>query len=168
MEVEAPSPFGYLTQYHWDGNSNLVQQDVQNVDKDNNVVGSNPWFTTTYTYTCRDQLASITEEIASGTTRTTTFTYDENGNRVTLTKPQSNVETWTYDRARPGDLPHAGLRRPGASTVEFEYDDNGNLVTQEDGRNNDTTYTYDLFDRRTKTTNALSHYEQLTWTRRGT
>ena len=86
---------------------------------------------------------------------------------MTLTKPQSNVETWTYDR-RDLVISHTrGYGDPGASTVEFEYDDNANLVTQEDGRNYDTTYTWDLFDRRTKTTNALCHYEKLTLDKAG-
>ncbi len=166
-EVDAPYPLSYQTKYKYDGMGNLVQADVQNVDKDGNVSGSNPWFTTTYTYTATNHVATITEEIDASTTRTTTVEYDANENRIRVTKPEGNKEKWVYDER---DLVYQHIRGETdeeASTETFAYDDNGNLVTRTDGRSHSTTYTYDLFDRRTRTTNALSHYETTDYDKAG-
>ena len=88
-ETEAPSPLSYRVQYEYDANGNRTQRDVENIDKDGNVVTANPWFTTTWVYTVEDQVSSITEEIDASTTRTTSFDYDANGNRIRVTKPRA-------------------------------------------------------------------------------
>ncbi|MFM8279131.1 MAG: hypothetical protein ACKN9R_02110, partial [Candidatus Limnocylindrus sp.] len=54
-----------------------------------------------------------------------------------------------------------------ASDREYFYDDNGNLIEEENGRNYDTTHTYDMFDRRTRSTNAQSHYTEWTLDKKG-
>jgi YD repeat-containing protein len=155
---QAPSPLSYRVQDHYDGNGNLTSTDVENIDKDGNVVSGNQWITTTGTYTNTDDLATLTEEIDASTTRTTTLEYDNNQNRVRVVKPLANKEKWTYDER---DLVLSHVRGEGAtgeSTEEYVHDDNGNRTVVEDGRDNDTTSTFDLFDRRTKETDALGHY----------
>ena len=167
VETQAPSPLSYRVQTHYDANGNLTSRDVENKDKDGNQVSGNAWLTTSYTYTVENQLASITEEIDASTTRTTSVDHDANGNRIRVTKPEGNKEKWTYNER---DLVASHIRGETdalASTREFLYDDNGNLVEEEDGRNYDTTHTYDLFDRRTRTTNALSHYTEWTFDKAG-
>jgi RHS repeat-associated protein len=157
-EDQAPSPLGYRRKYNYDGNGNLTKKEVENIDKNGNPVGANPWFTTTLTYTNTDDLLTLVEEIDASTTRTTTFDYDFNQNRIRVTKPEGNKEKWEYNE-RDWVVKHIrGETDPKASEVEYSYDENGNRTTFTDGRDNDTTYTFDLFDRRMKETNALNHY----------
>ena len=163
----APSPLSYETKYSYDGNGNLTKQEVENIDEDGDSYTANPWITTTYTYNDCDNVLTIVEEIDATTTRTTSFDYDDNENRIRVTKPEGNKDKWTYDER---DLVASHIRGEGAteaSTTEYTYDDNGNLTVVEDGRDNDTTHTYDLFDRRTKTTNPLGHYTEFTHDKNG-
>jgi RHS repeat-associated protein len=158
--TQVTDPMGVDTKYYYDANNNLVKMEVENLDKDGSAVSGNGWWVTEYTYTVLDQLATIVEEYDVGVYRTTSIDYDSNGNRIRVTKPEGNKDKWTYN-AR--DLVASKIRGETSgveSTEEFAYDVNGNLTESEDARNNDTTYTYDLFDRRTKTTNALGHYEE--------
>jgi RHS repeat-associated protein len=157
-QKQAPSPLNYKTKYNYDGNGNVTKEEVENIDKDGNQVSGNPWFTMTCTYTNTDDLLTLVEEIDAATTRTTTLAYDNNENRIRVTKPEGNKEKWEYNE-RDWVIKHIrGETDPKASEVEYAYDENGNRTTFTDGRDNDTTYTFDLFDRRTKETNALSHY----------
>jgi len=164
---EAPSPLGYDRKYEYDGNGNLTKKEVENVDKDGTQVTANPWITTTYTYTNTDDLATLVEEVDASTTRTTSFDYDKNQNRIRVTKPEGNKEKWEFNE-KDWTVKHIrGETDPDASEVEYAYDENGNLTTLTDGRDNDTTFTFDLFDRRTKTTNALGHYTQWEFDKNG-
>jgi len=166
-ESQAPSPLGYKVKYEYDANGNLVKKEVENRDKDGESVTGNPWFTTTYTYTNLNQVATITEEIDASTTRTTSIYYDENGQRTRVVKPEGNEDRWTYDE-RGLVLTHTrGYGSVEASTSEFAYDDNGRLVTETNGRDYDTDHDYDAFGRRTKTTNALGHYTTWTYDKNG-
>ena len=162
----APPISGYETDYHYDENNNLVEVDVKNLDKDG-YAGTNAWVTTTYTYTAADKVATIVEETDSTHTRTTSLTYDANENPTSVTKPEGNVDTWTYDERDLVSSHTAGYGATEAATNSMAYDDNGNLLTETDARSNDTTHDYDLFDRRTKTTNALGNYEETDYDKAG-
>ena len=154
----APSPLSYETKYEYDEHGNLTKVEVENIDEDGDSYTANPWITTTFTYTDEDELLTIVEEIDASTTRTTTLAYDDNGNRIRVTKPEGNKDKWEYNER---DLVKKLVRGETATeeaTIEYTYDDNGNLITVTDGEGNDTDHTYDLFDRRTKTTDALGHF----------
>ena len=158
VETQAPSPLSYKVDFHYDENGNLVTKDVENRDKDGNLDSANPWITTTYTYTVTNDLATIVEEIDASTTRTTSFDYDANQNRIRITKPEGNKDKTTYDERDLVASVITGETSAVASTVTRAYDDNGNLVTLTDALSQSTTFTWDLFDRQTRETNALSNY----------
>jgi YD repeat-containing protein len=165
--TKTPTPSEYEVKHEYDENGNRTQTDVQNVDKDGSVVTANPWLTTTRTFTNTDDLASITEEIDSSTTRTTDIDYDSNQNRIRITKPEGNKYKWEVNER---DWIVAFLRGEGETEeteAGYAYDENGNLITETDGRGKDTDHTYDLFDRRTQTTNELGHYTAWTYDKNG-
>ena len=158
--TEVEDPIGVEIQYHYDAIGQLTSTDVENLDKDGVSVSGNGWLTTSHTYSVHGDLLTTTEEIDSTHTRTTTFEYDANQNRIRVTKPEGNKDKWTYN-SRDLVVTHVRGETSGvASTETYTYDDNGNLIEVEDGRGHSTTYTYDAFDRRTRTANALSHYEE--------
>jgi len=166
-QAQAPSPLSYRVQHHYDGNGNLTSTDVENFDKDGNVVSGNQWLTTTRTYTATDDLATLVEEIDSSTTRTTSFGYDDNQNLILITKPEGNDVGMTYDERDLVASRTSGVGASGESTEEFTYDDNGNLAVREDGRDNDWTRTHDLFDRLVRETDPLGHYTLYTLDKNG-
>jgi RHS repeat-associated protein len=75
---------------------------------------------TTYTYTRRDERASVTDEVGN----TWTFTYDQRGREISSTDPDKGTTTTTYDAA-------------------------GQVVTETDARGLTLGYTYDPLGRRT-------------------
>jgi RHS repeat-associated protein len=151
---------GALTTFHYDANGNLVTMNVENIDEDGDAY-ANQWLTTTFTYTNLNDLASRTEEIDGSTTRTTSWTRDEEGHVTRVTKPEGNKDDFTYNERDLMASRARGATSVAPSTASFEYDDNGNLTVETDGRDNDTIHAYDAFNRRTMTTNALGHYR--TW-----
>ncbi len=166
-KTKVTTPTGIETEWHYDGNGQVTSMDVENLDQAGTRVSGNEWLTTSYTYNSHGSMLTMTEEIDGSTTRTTSFDYDDNQNRIRVTKPEGNKEKWTYN-SRDLVATHVRGETSGvASTTTYTYDDNGNLTVLEDGRGNDTTYTYDLFDRRTKTTNALGHYEETDYDKGG-
>ncbi|MFN0103858.1 MAG: hypothetical protein ACKV2U_17470, partial [Bryobacteraceae bacterium] len=87
-------------------------------------------FVTTYTYTEKNQLWTVTMTRPTGT-QTRTFTYDANGKVLTATNPETGTVTNTYDS-------QTGL-----------------LQQKVDARNNKVTYTYDTYKRVT----SIRRYE---------
>jgi RHS repeat-associated protein len=73
----------------------------------------------------------------------TSMTYDNNGNRLTLTDPDGNKTTWTYDHL---DRMKTEMN-PRGKTRTFWYDADGNLVEKEDRLNQFTFYDYDRLNR---------------------
>jgi len=70
----SPSSLDYETEFTYNTAGQLTQRDVENVDGDGLRVTANPWWTTTYAYNSLGERTSVTEEIDSTTTRTTSFT----------------------------------------------------------------------------------------------
>ena len=166
-QTQAPSPLNYKVKRNYDANGSLIKVEIENIDKDGNSVVANPWITHEYTFTKTDDPKTMVEEIDQTNTRTTTLDYDSNQNRIRVTKPEGNKNRWEFDE-RDLVIKHIrGETDAKASEVEYAYDLNGNLTTFTDGRDKVTTHTYDLFDRRTKTTNALSHYAESVFDKNG-
>jgi RHS repeat-associated protein len=155
-QVNAPSSIGYITKYNYNGNLGVASKLVKNIDETGSWRSTPQWIGTVYTYSLTDKVTSVSEP-----ERSTTMTYDENDNLLTVTRGDVVVEN-QYDER---DLLYRRIRDPGSSphlaiTEEFTYDGNRNRTSYKNPRNKTTTHTFDLFDRRTKTTNALGHYTE--------
>ena len=166
-QVTSPSPLSIDQKWEYDAHGNPTKFELENLDEDGASVSANPWITTTRTFTPLDAVATVVEEMDVSTTRTTTFAYDALGRLQRVTLPEGNKEKWEYEERGLLSKHIRGETSGVESDEEFFYDTNGNLVTLRDARNNDTTVTYDLFDRRTKVTDALSHYVELTLDKAG-
>ncbi len=163
----APTPLSDETKYEYDANGNLTKVEIQNKDEDGDTVTANPWITTSFTYTDEDELLTVVEEIDVSTTRTTTLAYDVGGNRIRVTKPEGNKVKWDFDERDYISKITRGETATEASEAEFAYDANGNLITVTNGRDKDTDHTYDLFDRRTKATDPIGHYAEVSLNKNG-
>ena len=147
--VTSPTPFSFITNYFYDENGNLRQ-----VDRETRLT-SNPWITTTYTYTTLDQLQTITDELGN----ITRFTYDNNGNRTSIQDAALKTTTYNYDeRDLLWKVTDANL-----GVTEYAYDPDGNLSEIKDAGTHPTRYTYDDFDRLKQTTYADSSLEAYTY-----
>ena len=156
LKVTAPSPLSYVTKYHYDANDNLTKTEVENDTEVGNL-----WFVTDYQYDILNDLTKTIQDVDSSSNRiTTTYAYDDSERLTKTTKPEANEVTFVYDER---DLLVTRTRKAASSADDsseiFAYDGNGNLTSQKDGKGNTTTFALDLYDRRTTTTFALSHYD---------
>jgi RHS repeat-associated protein len=80
----------------------------------------------------------------------TTFTYDKNGNLLTVKDARLKTTTYTYE-----NMDRLSSRKdPLTKSETYTYDDNGNLLTFKDRKLQTTNYIYDPLNRRTKATYA--------------
>jgi len=82
---------------------------------------------TQYLTNAQGQLTSVIAPTVNGSSPTTTYTYDANGNLLTSTDPNGAVTSYTYDAS-------------------------GNLLSVEDGAGNTVSYTYNANDQVTSKT----------------
>src|SRR5262249_5548838 len=99
---------------------------------------------TTYTYDANFNVASISQQLDSTTTVTTSYTYNSLGEPLTVTDALGNVTTNAYDGN--GNLLSVTAPAPNsttaASVTRFAYDTKGELTQITDPLNNITTLTY--------------------------
>ena len=135
---------------------------------------------TAFFYNAKSQLESMTDPMS----RTYTYSYDDNGNRIKTTYPDSTSVSSVYDArgrvTRQTDqhgyntyYVYDGADRlirvtnaQGIST-SYTYDEVGNMTSVTDGNGNVTAYAYDDFGRVVKTTNALGNSAYTTYDKSG-
>ena len=112
----------------------------------------------TITYTYRNDNRLETEEewtnLSGNIHRTVTYTYDDDGNRLTVVYPGGNSFTYGYtDRSQPRSITASGQGNP---IVNYSYDGNGNITGI--GRDNgvSTAQTPDAANRVTSITHNLA------------
>jgi RHS repeat-associated protein len=150
--------YSYTTTYGYDANGKLISIDGPRTDV--NDVSTFAYDTTT------GYITSITQPVIG----TTSFSnHDSLGNPQTVTDPNNNITTYTYDTVgrvtsvkAPGDtnaaqyfyatagclscgdelkLDHVIL--PEGNRIDFGYDTYGNMNLIKDGQNNTINYTFD-------------------------
>src|SRR5579864_5518137 len=138
---------------------------------------------TTLTYTPAGLIASITD----AQNNTTSYQYDQRGNRTTVIDPingASHPTTFTYDIMNR----LTGITYPDGSAVSFGYDSRGRrtsvtdqngkvttyahddddrLISVTDPANNLTTYNYDTEDNLASITDANNHITNFAYNARG-
>ena len=111
-----------------------------------------------YDYDHRRQLVA---ETLDG--NTTNYTYDGNGNSLSVKKPKGN--TWNYEYDAADRL--VKVIDPKTLATSYTYDKNDNRDSQTDARTNTTSYIYDAANRLKKTTypsvNGTSAAEDYTY-----
>ncbi len=104
--------------------------------------------TTTYTYCDDDNLLTVTDPLG----RVTRHTYDDDKHRLTTTDPLGRLTKWTYDtdgRMISETAPDGGLTRHTSVTdatgaiTKWTYDLAGNLTSETDALGRVTKHTYD-------------------------
>lgn len=101
---------------------------------------------TTETFDSRSRLLTMSD-VLSGTTYTTTYTYDACGNRSSVTDRRGNRTDYTYDTSCQGNLLEIDEPQLDPSTPRFattwEYDSKNNPTLRTDAKGYTTTWTYD-------------------------
>ncbi|WP_027706786.1 RHS repeat-associated core domain-containing protein [Zooshikella ganghwensis] len=111
---------------------------------------------TTWTYDVRRQQLSETLNVtltsngnpAPGSGETTTYVYDNVGNRIQQTRPLGNGWRYVYDDANRLQQITDG----NDQTTSYAYDANNNLLSQTNALGRATTFAYDELNRRTTVT----------------
>ncbi|ACM19395.1 RHS repeat protein [Geotalea daltonii FRC-32] len=152
------TPYSYATTYENDANGRVTRIDGPRTDVQD---------VTTFTYDANGNMLTKTEALI-GTTRYDN--YDALGNPGTITDPNGNATTYTYDTAgralfvkAPGDINPteytyttggcgscggstnriASIIQPEGNRIDYTYDTNGKLTKIADSQNNSINYSYD-------------------------
>lgn len=141
------SPLQQTTQFHYDAGDLIGVTDPLGRHAGRYVDGAgrvarviNPLgHTTRYEYDVLNQVRKITDP-AQGATE---FTYDPNGNLLSVKDARGKVTSYTYD-----SMDRVATRNDPLSKAEsYAYDERGNLKKFTDRRGKVTTYAYDSLDR---------------------
>jgi YD repeat-containing protein len=122
---------------------------------------------TTFTYTSRGLVASMTRPDPDGTgpksAAVTSFSYDTSGRLTTLTHPDSSTRTFTYDSAdnRLTETDELG------NTTSYAYDKLNRLTSVTDRESAVTGVTYNALGEVTKVTDPLGYATDYQFSNRG-
>lgn len=99
---------------------------------------------TTYGYDADERLTSVTEPLAAGVTRTTSYDYYEDGTLKDITDPNGNVTHWEIDvQSRPVSKTY-GYGTANAHSETYAYEaTNSRLHSVTDALGQVKTFTYD-------------------------
>ena len=140
---------GGTTAYEYDANGNLVRETI--------TINSNTTKKTEYEYSHLGKPLSMTRHVQAGDIYgnalgatdnyllVTTYTYDADGNVLTMKEPEGTITSYEYDYLdRPVTQTVQGLDEyghPAAITTATAYDYAGNVISSTDA-NGSTTYNY--------------------------
>jgi len=166
--VAERDPEGGVTRTLYDENANPVTSIDANGNKSSstfddfgrvlsftNAIGES----TTYTYTTRGDLTSITGVAPNGETATTLFVLNDDGRAVETHLPDGSVTRASYDEH--GDV--TAITDANGNTTSFGYDARGNTTTETDPLGGTTTTVYDLANRPISATDALGGTTTFEW-----
>jgi RHS repeat-associated protein len=140
------SPLGEKTTYSYDA----AGRRVATVSPRGNAGGANPSeYTTSYSYDANNRLIEVTDPDGN----VTKTTYDQVGNRTSLTNPDGNTTSWGYDAQNQ----LTSVTDANGATTTYTYDANGNRISVTTPLGHTTTYAYDADGRLTMTTNPLAN-----------
>ena len=117
--------------------------------------------TAIYTYDPLDRLATVVQKLGSGTI-STQYGYDAEDNLTSVTDPNGNVTTYSYD-----DFHRLQKQvSPVTGTTTYSYDEAGNLTSTTDANAATTARTYDALSRVTSAVSSKSGSasETVSWT----
>jgi len=134
VAVTARAPFRFLRRIHYDANDNIAKEEVQNVFVNGPNLGA--YAATTYTYDINNNRKTMTQWPSGSEALVTLYDYDRNNNLVRVTQPAGNVAESVFDER---NLLYSVTRGAGTtftSTRRMTYDGNGNLVKILDAEDN--------------------------------
>ncbi len=114
---------------------------------------------TEFLYDTAGRLLSLTVAPGTPAQATTTYTYDDDDNLLTVTDPLGRVTRHTYD----DDKHRLTTTDPLGRLTKWAYDDFGRMSSETSPDGGITRYTYDANDRRTSTTDATGATTQWTY-----
>lgn len=109
------------------------------VDDDGNTVKDDGCPSTIYDYDNADRLIEVIDALGN----ITSYGYDDNGNRTSVTNARSKVTTYAYDALNRLQ----SVTDPLGRVTSYQYDDASNLIERTDARDLFTQYTYDALNR---------------------
>jgi RHS repeat-associated protein len=86
---------------------------------------------------------------------TVTYTYDADGNRLTLQYPAS-AYSFTYNYTNRNQLKTIVNNAGGGTVITYAYDPDGNLTSRTPNNSTSSTYTYDAIDRSLSISHAFA------------
>jgi RHS repeat-associated protein len=111
------------------------------VDDDSDTVKDDGCPSIIYDYDDADRLVEVIDALG----QSTTYGYDDNGNRTSVTNAREKTTTYDYDELNRLE----SVTDPLSRVTSYEYDAAGNLSQRTDGNEQTTTYTYDDANRLT-------------------
>ncbi len=138
---------GNITNYTYDAANRLTgksysgNSDSYGYDSEGNLTSAlNNNISITYTY---DALIRLTNKTVTTWGKSISYTYDNEGNRLTMTDPDGGVTNYTYDSNNRLTV----LQNPLSQTTTFTYDNGGRVTRQDNANGTYATYSYDNTDR---------------------
>lgn len=122
-------------------------------DKVGNLTGmSNADVSVTYRYDAADQLTRVVTTVPGLPSKSVRYTYDNVGNRKTMTDPKGRVMTYRYDDANQ----LVRLINSARQRTSYSYDHADRLIRKDAHNGTAAIYTYDAADQLRKLTNRTS------------
>ncbi|HRJ57435.1 MAG TPA: carboxypeptidase regulatory-like domain-containing protein [Anaerolineales bacterium] len=166
QQTTVTDPLGHLTQYNYDSLGRLT------------LITDANGISTAYEYDAMGRLSAVTENYKPGfqpdaqINVRTEYTYDENGNRLTIKDSNGNITTFTYDalnRLSTETDPlgntwsyvydelgrRTSMTDANGETTLYEYDNANRLTGIEYADDNDVSFAYDAGGRRTSMTDGM-------------